>query len=531
MSSHASMLEKAKSWSSYRKTTRYLGNDGKKWRPALLLVVLFIMAVLVTTVPNGRDDMLQDSSAQLAELNSGSLAYMMIAQGQVLLMTPALAFFYGGMVRAKNMISTLLTSFTIMSVIGLVWTLIGFSLAFGENELGGLIGNPSTYYFMRNVGFQPASMLDADEIPLILFASFEAVFAMLAPAIIMGAISERSHFVPMIVFAIVWHIVVYCPLAHMQWHPDGLLRRFGHLDYAGGTVVHLSSGLSALVLAHLIGERSHAEHHHSPAHLPYVLFGTAILWFGWQGFNGGSTYSASPLAAYAVYNTNTAAASGCVGWMLWDRMWGRKISLMGGCCGAVVGLVVISPACGYINIGAAFLSGLIGAIISNMTCTFMKDTGSIDDNLDVFAVHGMGGLSGMFLLAFFACSGVNPDVGTQGLEGIVYGSGKLLWHTIVATLLVGAYCMLATLVIFFFINRKMPFRVTSDMEALGMDAAAHGEVVLMGGSASRLFNTPKKRKPLGEFQAAPSASTVRQEQPIVVGSVGSHPLPPVEEVV
>jgi len=361
---------------------------------AFILFLIFLMGMLVLLVPDERDDKMylgNDAPSSISttsttsnydNLNNGDTAFMCICCALVLLMTPGLAFFYGGMVRKNNLVSTLLQCFVIMGLIMMLWIIIGYSLAFGEDE-GRVIGNPKTYFFFRDVGS------DTDGgIPHTIYALFQGTFAIITPALITGAVAERVNFIALMFFVALWHIIVYCPLAHMEWHSEGLFHHYGHKDFAGGTVVHMSSGYSALVLALLIGKRKgEKETLHQPVHTPYVLLGTALLWFGWFGFNGGSEVAADALAAQALITTNVAAGTSMFTWVVWDYILGRKISVIGTCSGLVVGLVVITPACAYVTVGASIVMGMIGAIISNVAMYIMKEILFVDDTLDVFACH------------------------------------------------------------------------------------------------------------------------------------------------
>lgn len=471
----------------YRSTTQRALGAG------VLFVGFCILSILVQTVPKGRDDDLMylsspTSTATSSEknwangnlLDSGSISFMLISTGLVLFMTPGLAFFYGGMVRQKNMISTLLNSYAMMGIIMVLWVIIGYSLAFGKNAWGGVIGSPKTHYFFKGVGAQPAFDVGYSDIPESLYAMYQATFAIITPAIITGSVVERAHFNAMCLFCGIWHLLVYCPLAHMEWSPDGLIHLFGHKDFAGGTVVHMSSGVSAFVLARLLGERTDdatEKKHHTPAHVPYVLLGTALLWFGWIGFNAGSAVSAGVSACQALVTTITCASSCLVAWILWDYMLGRKVTAVGACCGAVVGLVVITPACGFVTVGASMIMGIIGAVVCNVAVGYLKKNSRTDDTLDVFGCHGVGGITGMILTSCFASPHVSPD--PENLYGLFYGYGKLFWHTLVVGILVCIGCSVGTIIIYHFVNLITPFRVSAEEEAAGLDSSLHGEMITM----------------------------------------------------
>ncbi|MBT5870873.1 MAG: ammonium transporter, partial [Bacteroidetes bacterium] len=294
-------------------------------------------------------------------IDSGDTAWMIVASAFVLLMTPGLSFFYGGMVSKKNIISTMLQSFIALGVVSILWVLVGFSLAFGDS-IGGIIGNPLTYFAFNNVGLEPNSDFSST-IPFLLFALFQLKFAIITPALITGSFAGRVRFRSYIFFMVLFSLLIYSPLAHMTWHPDGLFRNWGILDFAGGTVVHMSAGFAALAGAIFLGKRK--EIIESPANVPYVILGTGLLWFGWFGFNAGSALGANSDAVIAFANTNIASATAMITWIFYERMLGRKMSAVGACIGAVVGLVAITPAAGFVNIGQSMFIGFIAAIISN----------------------------------------------------------------------------------------------------------------------------------------------------------------------
>eukprot|EP00611_Tribonema_gayanum_P018036 TRINITY_DN3108_c0_g1_i3.p1 TRINITY_DN3108_c0_g1~~TRINITY_DN3108_c0_g1_i3.p1 ORF type:complete len:491 (+),score=138.18 TRINITY_DN3108_c0_g1_i3:197-1669(+) len=421
-----------------------------------LLALLFLFSILVTTVPEGRDDLLGPAlpTSEIDEIDTGDTAWMNTSTALVLLMTPGLSFFYGGMVRRTSLISTLLQSFVIMGLVLVLWVILGFSLAFGESWNGvRIIGNPSQYYFFRDVGALPNPDL-APTIPFTTYAMFQATFAMITPALFTGAVAERVNFNALMLFVGIWHFLVYCPLAHMEWFPTGLIRNFGHKDFAGGTVVHMSSGYTALMLAHLTGKRSAGASHHTPAHVPYVMLGTALLWFGWFGFNGGSAVASGYLASQALVTTNVATATALLAWILWDYIQGRKVSAIGACGGAVVGLVAITPACGYVTVGGSMIIGIVGAIVSNIALHWFKNLSKVDDTLDVWACHGLGGTTGMLMTSLFATDRVYPD----DLNGLFYGSATLFWHTLVVMLCVIPFCLIMTFLIYHVVNVILPFR-------------------------------------------------------------------------
>jgi len=411
-------------------------------------------------------------TADAPKLLAGDMAWMLTSTALVLLMTPGLAFFYGGMVRAKNVISTLLMSFVAMGVITILWTVVGFSLAFGDT-LSGYMGNPATFPFYNNVG-AAADTNFSPTIPLALFSLFQLKFAIITPALISGAIAERVRFTSYIIFIVLFSIFVYCPLAHMTWHPDGLLHKAGILDFAGGTVVHMSSGYAALVGSIILGPRKDVRKM-QPANIPFVMLGTALLWFGWFGFNAGSALSASPLAVQAFLATNTASAAAMLTWVFVDHFRGSKSTAMGACVGAVVGLVVITPGAGFVTIGGAACMGIIGAVICNMGAHFFNTKANIDDTLDVWPCHGLGGTVGMVLTSCFCTKTVNP----LGANGLFYGDATVFWHHLVALVCIIPFIMGMSFVCYQVTNLIYPLRVGEKSEKMGLDMSQHKESIIL----------------------------------------------------
>ena len=392
-------------------------------------------------------------------IDSGDTAWMIVASAFVLLMTPGLSFFYGGMVSKKNIISTMLQSFIALGVVSILWVLIGFSLAFGDS-IGGIIGNPLTYFAFNNVGLEPNSDFSST-IPFLLFALFQLKFAIITPALITGSFAGRVRFRSYIFFMVLFSLLIYSPLAHMTWHPDGLFRNWGILDFAGGTVVHMSAGFAALAGALFLGKRKEVEL--SPANVPYVILGTGLLWFGWFGFNAGSALGANSDAVIAFANTNIASATAMITWIFYERMLGRKMSAVGACIGAVVGLVAITPAAGFVNIGQSMFIGFIAAIISNYAI-HLKNKTNIDDTLDVFPSHGVGGIVGMLLTAVFA-----KEV------GLIYGETQTFLYHLLGLLIVSVFCFFGSYLLYMFVDRVLTMRVREDQEERGLDLSQHGE--------------------------------------------------------
>ncbi len=398
------------------------------------------------------------------------VAWILTASGLVLLMTPGLSFFYGGMVRQKNVISTMLQSFIALGVISIFWVVIGFSLSFGES-LGfaingihyGIIGNPFSYPFFNKVGSLPHKDL-APTIPFILFALFQMKFAVITPALITGSFAERVRFISYLVFMVLFSLFIYCPLCHMIWYPDGLLNKyFGIKDFAGGTVVHMSAGFAALAGALFLGKRKNLDH--QPSNIPFVILGTGMLWFGWFGFNAGSALAANATAAMAFGTTTIASGAAMITWIFFDRINGRKVSAMGACIGAVVGLVAITPAAGFISISESIFVGFISAVVSNLIMNWKK-LKKIDDTLDVFACHGVGGIMGMILTAILA-HGKNAS--------LLHGGFSVFFHHMTALILVSLFTFFGAILLYKITDFIIPLRVSEDSEKIGLDLSQHGE--------------------------------------------------------
>lgn len=395
----------------------------------------------------------------LGVIDKGDTAWMLVSSAFVLLMTPGLAFFYGGMVSRKSIISTMLQSFVALGVISVLWVFIGFSLAFGESYYG-IIGSPLTYFAFNNVGLAPNAEF-SQTIPFLLFALFQLKFAIITPALITGSFAERIRFRSYILFMVLFSILIYAPLAHMTWHPQGLLRNWGVLDFAGGTVVHMSAGMAALAGALYLGKRREAIE--KPANIPFVILGTGLLWFGWFGFNSGSALGANTDAVIAFANTNLASAASMLTWIFLDRFQNRKMSALGACIGAIVGLVAITPAAGFVGIGDSLLIGFVAAIVSNYAIRWNKRL-QIDDTLEVFPSHGVGGIVGMILTAVLA-----KDV------GLVYGQTTTFMYHMLALVLVAAFTFFGSYALYKVTDVLLSMRVREDQEYRGLDASQHGE--------------------------------------------------------
>ena len=433
--------------------------------PLLIRLAISLLAVFMPAVP---------STIVTDGLNSGDIAWMLVASAMVLLMTPGLAYFYGGMVNNKNVISTMLQSFIAMGVISILWVVVGFSLAFGDS-IGGIIGNPTTFFMFSGV-LESAPWSLAPTIPLALFAFFQLKFAVITPALVTGSMAERVNFRSYVLFIVLFSIFVYAPLAHWTWHPDGLLFNMGVLDFAGGTVVHMSAGWAALAGAiYLKRRKSHVEASVlPPANIPFVLLGTGLLWFGWFGFNAGSAVSASALAVSAFATTNTAAGAAGIAWILFDVARGKKVSALGFCIGAVVGLVAITPAAGFVTIPVSIFVGVVAAMTSNYIA-HLRTKSTLDDTLDVFPCHGVGGMVGMIMTGIFANSGVNSGVVDQGLA---YGETALFINHMIALVMVSAFAFAMSFALMKITDLILPLRVSEEDERVGLDISQHDEFLV-----------------------------------------------------
>jgi ammonium transporter, Amt family len=402
-------------------------------------------------------------------MDSGDTAWMLMATALVMIMLPGLALFYGGLVRSKNVLSTVMHSFFGLALVTIVWVIVGFTLAFGPDVNGaGLIGNLD-FAFFNNVGLEPSTVY-AVTIPFVLFASFQLMFAAITPALITGAFAERKRFGAFVLFTILWSIVVYAPLAHWVWSVDGWLYKLGALDFAGGTVVHISSGVSALVVALMIGRRRMNGHAPEPHDVPMTVLGAGLLWFGWFGFNAGSAVSASGLAASAFTVTNIAAAGATVTWVLASYLHSGKVSVVGAACGAVAGLVAITPASGYVTVGGALVIGLVAGGLC-YSATLLRSRTRVDDALDVFAVHGIGGMFGALATGVFASSAIQA-----AYSGLLEGNPQQLVDQLIAVGATIGYAVVATVVIVKVVDALLGMRVKPEAEELGLDLSVHGEV-------------------------------------------------------
>jgi Amt family ammonium transporter len=400
-------------------------------------------------------------------INAGDTAWVLVASALVLMMTPALGFFYGGMVRKKNILSTLNLSFIVMALLGVQWVLYGYSLAFGTDHAG-LIGGLN-YLGLSGVGSAPNAQYAAT-IPHLAFAAFQMMFAVITPALITGAFVERVRFKTFIIFTLLWATLIYDPVAHWVWGMGGIFKQLGSLDFAGGTVVHITAGYSALAFAMVIGARKgFGSSVFEPHHIPYSVLGAGLLWAGWFGFNGGSALAANGIAVNALVTTNTAAAAAGLVWMIlsWSD---NKPSVLGIITGAVVGLVAITPAAGYVTPLAAIVIGAVAAPISYYAIKF-RQRRNLDESLDVWACHGMGGTWGALATGLFASKAVNP----QGANGLFFGNPNQFLIQLLTVVVTIVFAFGMTFLITKLLSRFVGLRVSENEEEVGLDISEHGE--------------------------------------------------------
>ena len=403
-------------------------------------------------------------------LNSGDTGFMMIATAFVFFMTPGLAFFYGGLVRRKNVLNTMISSFFIMGLASLLWVLVGYSLSFSGN-CGGVIGNLKSFC-MNNVGWEPGAY--ADGIPALLFAAFQMMFAIITPALITGSVAGRMKFKALFAFIALWLLVVYFPMAHMVWGKGGLLGEvLGSVDFAGGNVVHISSGVSGLVLSLMLGKRRGYEKTAYRTHnIPFVLLGASILWFGWFGFNAGSALGANGLAVHAFMTTNTSAACAMLSWMVIDMIRDGKPTVIGACTGAVLGLVAITPGAGFVPLWSAIIIGIVVSPICYFMMSVVKKHFGYDDALDAFGCHGVGGIWGGIATGIFAQKSIN---GVARWDGLIFGDYRLFLAQIISIVATIAVAIVGTLICASVVKLLTPLRVSEHDERVGLDESQHGE--------------------------------------------------------
>jgi ammonium transporter, Amt family len=420
--------------------------------------------------------------------NSADIAWLLVSTALVMLMTPALAFFYGGLVRRKNLVSTLVQCIAIFAVVSLVWFFWGYSLVFGPS-VDGFIGDLSLVG-LNGININTVTPTYAPGIPEVLFFAFQLKFAAITPALIIGACAERIRFKSLLIFVILWSTLIYSPIAHWMWNTNGWLRALGAVDFAGGIVVHVAAGLSALAAALIVGRRTGVVYwkdqlkaldnkksaapalgsEFKPTNIPYVILGAGLLWFGWFGFNGGSALAADSIAVSAVVATNLAAAAAAVSYMILDWLIKGKPSAIGISVGAVCGMAAVTAAAGYVSFTAAVLIGLVAGIVSNLVANWRAGRSKIDDTLDVFACHGVGGIIGAIAAGLFATALVNPNV-----VGLVEGNAHLLGAQVLAVLVVSAFSFFGSYLLLRLVNVFSPLRVTQKEEDEGLDLSQHGE--------------------------------------------------------
>ena len=435
----------------------------------LILVVLCIPATIVF----GESGAAQSQQAAVTtpaapKVDSGDTAWVLVSAALVMLMTPGLAFFYGGLVRRKNMLGILMQCFIILAALSLQWVLIGYSLSFspGNSFIGGL-----KWFALKGVGFDPYPDYSAT-IPHQAFMIFQAMFAVITPALIIGAFAERMKFSAFLIFTLLWATFVYDPVAHMVWGVGGWLKNLGALDFAGGTVVHINAGIAALVTAIIIGKRKGYCHNPTPPHnLPFSILGAAMLWFGWFGFNAGSALRANGLAVNAFVVTNTATAAAALSWALLDWIFNGKPTMLGTISGAVAGLVAITPAAGFVGIGGAIAIGLLVSVFCFIAISFVKHKFGYDDSLDAFGIHGIGGIWGALATGLFASKLINP----QGADGLFFGNSKQLLIQLIAVGTTIVYTFIATFILYKLVDMVIGVRVVDEEEAMGLDLTQHNE--------------------------------------------------------
>ncbi len=433
----------------------------KKWIILMAGMTVIAFAGLFATEPSFVCD--------FNKINDADVAWLITATIFVLMMTPGLSFFYGGMVGAKNVISTMLQSFIAMGLVSVLWVVFGFSLAFGD-DIGGVLGDPTTFLMFQHVGADTyitptGRLLGGATIPLALYALFQMKFAIITPSLITGSFAERVRFSAYLFFMMWFMVFIYCPLAHMTWHPDGLFLKWGVVDFAGGIVVHASSGVAALAGAIFLGRRAAQTRQSQPANIPFVLLGAAMLWLGWFGFNAGSSLHADGQAVKAFLNTNTASATAMMTWIFFDCLRGRKPSAMGAAVGCVVGLVAITPSAGYVTVGQSIFIAFVITLICNIT-VYWRSHSRIDDALDVFPTHGTGGIFGTVLTGIFIQESL--------ISGTWAGVVVFLYH-LLAVAIVIVYTFTMSYLGYWLIDKVIPMRVSAQSERVGLDFSQHEE--------------------------------------------------------
>jgi len=402
------------------------------------------------------------------QINAADTAFMLLAAALVLIMTPGLAFFYGGLVGRKNVLAIMMQSFVSLGVSTVLWVTVGFSLCFGS-DIGGVIGSPSDFFLMTGIspGDSAGDIVEGVEISIYLFAAYQLMFAIITPALITGAFAYRMTFKAWLTFLVLWQLVVYYPFVHMVWG-GGWMAAYGVLDFAGGIVVHVLAGMAALATVFFLGERRTSEP--EPHNIPFVALGTALLWFGWFGFNAGSALGANQISALAFINTQIGGAFAGVTWLILDWIIQKKPTLVGFCVGVIAGLATVTPAAGYVAPQGAMLIGILAGSIPYVAVMFCKKR-KWDDALDVWGVHGVGGAVGILALGLLATTTMNPG----GADGLFYGNGSFFVTELVGVTIGIAWAFIVTYVLLWVINKVTPVRVSDAVEQAGLDSALHGE--------------------------------------------------------
>ncbi len=402
-------------------------------------------------------------------ISAGNTAFLLIAVTFVFLMTPGLAFFYGGLSRRKNVLNTMMSSIFIIGLASLMWVMIGYSLSFSGDK-GGIIGTLQAVG-LKGIGADPGEY--SDSLPALLFAAFQMMFAIITPALITGAVAGRMKFKALFLFIAVWSVIVYYPMAHMVWGAGGFLAEIGSVDFAGGNVVHISSGVSGLVLAMILGKRSgYGQISVRPHNVPFVVLGAFLLWFGWFGFNAGSALAADGLAVHALMTTNTSAAAGMLSWMLIDVIKTGRPTVIGACTGGVIGLVAITPGAGFVPVWSSVIIGLTVSPICYFAVAVLKKKFGYDDALDAFGCHGIGGIWGGITTGIFADSSINP---VARWDGLIFGDFHLFAVQIAGILVTIAVSVAGTLICAGIVRLFTKLRAEEHDEKIGLDAAEHGE--------------------------------------------------------
>jgi len=438
-----------------------------------LLLLIWVVLCLTTVSVFGKSGAAQSQQTAIAisaaiKVDTGDTAWVLMSSALVMLMTPGLAFFYGGLVRRKNVLGILMQCFIVLAILSIQWVAFGYSLSFSPGN--GFIGSLK-WLGLNGVGLDPYAGYSAT-IPHQAFMIFQGMFAVITPALILGAFAERMKFLAYLVFTLLWATFVYDPITHWVWGVGGWLRNLGVLDFAGGTVVHINAGIAALVTALCIGKRNCWQKHPTPPHnLPFSVLGAALLWFGWFGFNAGSALSANGIAVNAFVVTNTAGAAAAIMWAMLDWKFNGNPTMLGTISGAIAGLAAITPASGYVGVGAAIVIGAVASTLCFIAVGYVKHKFGYDDSLDAFGIHGISGIWGTIATGLFATMAINPG----GANGLFFGSGKLLKIQFMAAIATTAYALVATWIIYKAVDKVIGMRVAEKDEAIGLDLTQHNE--------------------------------------------------------